>query len=49
LLVSGGRDIKTVQTLLGHATSSITMNLYVHPTSERDREAGEYLASLVKR
>jgi integrase len=49
LLISGGTNVKVVQNLLGHANSSVTMNLYVHATEDRDREAGEYLASLVKK
>jgi len=49
LLISGGTDIKTVQTRLGHSTPAITLSLYVHPTAERDQAAGEQLAGLLKR
>jgi len=49
LLISGGTDVKTVQTRLGHATPTITLALYVHPTKERDAAAGEQLAGWLKR
>ena len=48
VLVSGGTDIKTVQTRLGHSTPAITLALYVHPTAERNQAAGEHLAELLK-
>ncbi len=49
MLIGAGSDIKTVQTRLGHATSSFTLAVYVHPTNERDQAAAELLASVVQR
>lgn len=36
-LLNAGADIKTIQTLLGHSSSSITMNYYLHPDIEHLR------------
>jgi integrase len=49
VLVASGTDVKTVQTRLGHSTPAITLALYVHPTKERDKAAGEQLGKLIKR
>ena len=38
-LVETGCDVKTVSVLLGHASVSTTMNLYVHPGMEQKRKA----------
>lgn len=42
-LIESGADYKTVSELLGHASVSITLNLYVHPQMEQKRKAVELL------
>ncbi len=42
-LIENGADYKTVSELLGHASVSITMNLYVHPHLEQKRKAVELM------
>lgn len=41
-----GMDIKTLSELLGHASPTITLNIYVHSSMERKREQIERLSSL---
>ena len=48
LLIDSGANIKTVQTRLGHASAALTLATYVHPVDERDRAAGEQLATHLK-
>jgi integrase len=45
LLIAGGTDVKTTQARLGHSTPTITLRLYTDVVDERDRTAGERLAS----
>lgn len=45
LMVSQGLDVKTVQGRLGHSTPTITLALYCDVIDERDRAAGEALAT----
>ena len=42
-LIENGADCKTVSELLGHATVTITLNLYVHPQMEQKRKAVELI------
>lgn len=45
LLIADGADVKTTQARLGHSTPVITLRLYADKVDERDRAAGEQLAS----
>lgn len=47
LLIGSEADIKTVQTLLGHSTASLTMNIYAHAIEQNDREAAETIGNLL--
>lgn len=47
LLLAQGVDVKTVQTRLGHADASITLNTYAHPSPENDRAAADMLGKLL--
>lgn len=39
----GGTDVATVQWAVGHSSSSLTMDLYTHPGSEKRRDAADNL------
>ena len=45
--VEQGFDVKSLSEILGHASVSITMNRYVHPSMELKRENMERLAGLL--
>lgn len=45
-LVAGGMDMKTVQHRLGHASATLTMNLYAHALPENDAQAAQLIGSL---
>lgn len=45
-LLANGVDMKTVQTRLGHANASITLNWYAHAIPENDRKAAELIGDL---
>ncbi len=47
LLVSSGLDIKTIQTRLGHANASITLNTYAHALPEKDKQASDIVSSIL--
>jgi len=47
LLVSSGVDVETVARRLGHASASMTLNIYAHPTNEADRRASCLLEELL--
>jgi integrase len=47
-LLARGVDVKTVQTRMGHASASITMDWYAHAVPENDRKAAEIIGSLNK-
>lgn len=49
ILKSHGEDVKTVQELMRHANSSITLNLYAQAVTETKREAQSKVARLVFR
>ena len=41
-----GADIKTVQTRLGHANASLTLNQYAHAVPANDRNAADLMGTL---
>ena len=45
--LANGVDLKTVSTRMGHSRTSTTIDLYVRGTQERDRAAGDTLASVL--
>ena len=45
-LLANGVDVKTVQTRMGHANASITLNWYSHAVPENDRKAADMLGEL---
>lgn len=45
-LLASGVDVKTVQTRLGHASASLTLDWYAHALPENDRKAAELIGSL---
>lgn len=45
-LLGNGVDVKTVQTRLGHANASLTLNQYAHALPENDRDAAALLGQL---
>ena len=49
LLIAAHQDIKTVQTRLGHAEASTTMNIYAHALKESDRKASDALENILSR
>ena len=46
LLLANGVDVKTVQTRLGHANASITLDWYAHAVPGKDGEAAELIGNL---
>ncbi|WP_418924434.1 tyrosine-type recombinase/integrase [Ellagibacter isourolithinifaciens] len=42
-LLANGVDVKTVQTRLGHANASITLNWYAHAVPENDQRATQLI------
>lgn len=46
MLLGNGVDVKTVQTRLGHADASVTLNTYAHAIPENDRKAGDLIGNL---
>lgn len=45
-LLANGVDVKMVQTRLGHANASITLNWYAHAVPENDRKAAQLIGDL---
>lgn len=45
-LLANGVDLKTVQTRLGHADASLTLNWYAHALPENDRAAAHLIGGL---
>lgn len=43
LLISGGVNMKTVSTRLGHSSINTTLNLYTHSLNEDDKKASEII------
>ena len=46
-LFHAGANIKTVQTRLGHASATITMNLYTHATDAGDQAAADHFENML--
>ena len=46
MLLGNGVDVKTVQTRLGHAKSSHTLDLYAHAIPANDQAAANLMASI---
>lgn len=49
LLIASHQDVKTVQTRLGHAEASTTLNIYAHALKESDRCASDALERILPR
>lgn len=47
VLVASGRDVRTVAGRLGHADATTTLRVYSHMIEDRDRDAAEFLGSLL--
>lgn len=47
LLIGSGVDIKTVQHRLGHASASLTMNIYAHAIAANDRTAADTIGNTI--
>jgi len=47
LMIAGDVDIATVSKRLGHANTSVTLNIYTHALKSRDRLAAQTLESLL--
>lgn len=47
VLVASGRDVRTVAGRLGHADATTTLRVYSHMIEGRDRDAAEFLGSLL--
>lgn len=45
-LLANGVDIKTVQSRLGHANASLTLNTYAHALPQNDKKAAELIGGL---
>ena len=45
-LLANGVDVKTVQTRMGHANASITLNWYAHAVPDNDRMAAKIIGNL---
>ena len=48
-LINNGEDIKTVSSLLGHANTSTTLNIYAHEIAAAKATATDKLASMLNR
>ena len=46
ILLGNGADIKTVQTRLGHASASLTLDFYAHAMPANDKAAAELMGSV---
>ena len=46
--LESGDDIKTVQTNLGHATSSFTLDVYGHVSQNMRRQSAERMNSFIQ-
>ena len=47
LLKANGEDVKTVQELLRHANSLVTMNLYAQAITQNKRDAQSMIVSML--
>jgi integrase len=48
LLVANGEDIKTVQSLLRHASPDVTLGMYTHGVNSRKREAQNKVVEMIR-
>jgi len=48
LLKANGEDVKTVQELLRHANSSVTMNLYAQAVTSAKRQAQSKVIAMIR-
>lgn len=46
-LLANGADVKTVQTRLGHASASITLNFYAHAVPGNDEKAADLMGEIM--
>jgi len=49
LLAENDEDVKTVQSLMRHANSNITMNIYTHAVSSKKRRALSKVVEMILR
>jgi integrase len=47
LLMENGEDVKTVQSLMRHANSTITMDIYTHAVDSKKRSAQSKVVRMV--
>ncbi len=47
ILLSGGKDVKTVSGRLGHANAATTLGVYAHFVEAADADAADHLASIL--
>jgi integrase len=47
LLAENDEDVKTVQSLMRHANSNITMNIYTHAVSSKKRRAQSRVVEMI--
>ncbi len=47
LLAENDEDVKTVQSLMRHANSNITMNIYTHAVSSKKRRAQQKVVEMI--
>ena len=48
-LAENDEDVKTVQSLMRHANSNITMNIYTHAVSSKKRRALSKVVEMIQR
>ena len=50
--IASGSDVKSLRDMLGHTTATMTLDVYAHPSSKRQREVvdgmQEHLRGLAK-
>jgi len=46
--IKSGDQVKNVQTNLGHATASFTLDVYAHVTKQMQRESAEKMQSFIQ-
>jgi integrase len=47
MTIRQGQDVKTVQSLMRHANSNITMNIYTHAISSKKRRAQSKVVEMI--
>jgi hypothetical protein len=48
LLAENDKDVKTVQSLMRHANSNITMNIYIHAVSSKKWQAQSKVVEMIR-